>query len=137
MTPKEYLMQYRKLSARLENIEKNLNQMKDERESLTISYDGMPKGTAISDKTARLATFIVDKENELLDTKYELVAMQREISKAIAKVENADYSRLLYMRYIDGLTWEEIAVNLHFTWRHVLRLHGRALQEVGKILGMS
>lgn len=130
-------MQYRKLSARLENIEKNLNQMKDERESLTISYDGMPKGTAISDKTARLATFIVDKENELLDTKYELVAMQREISKAIAKVENADYSRLLYMRYIDGLTWEEIAVNLHFTWRHVLRLHGRALQEVGKILGMS
>lgn len=36
---------------------------------------------------------------------------------------------LLHYRYILGYTWERIAVEMNYSFRHVLRLHGEALSK--------
>ena len=37
------------------------------------------------------------------------------------------YINLLYMRYIDSRSWDEIAVDMEYSTRHVLKLHKEAL----------
>lgn len=37
-------------------------------------------------------------------------------------------------KYIEGKTWERIAVDMDITWRYCYILHGRALAELEKVL---
>ena len=36
---------------------------------------------------------------------------------------------VLIRRYLMGKAWEQIAVEMNYTYRHVTRLHGTALQS--------
>ncbi len=58
------------------------------------------------------------------------VDMRGEIEAAISTVEDITLQTLLRYRYLEGLTWEKIAVELNYCWRQVIRLHGRALQDI-------
>lgn len=70
---------------------------------------------------------------ELVD---KLIATKQEITRAVSKVDNTTYRVLLEMRYLRYETWEKIAVELHYSYRHVVAvLHPRALREIEKILG--
>jgi len=42
----------------------------------------------------------------------------------------------LTYRYINGKTWEEIAVEMHYTYKWVHVLHGQALAEFENVLRM-
>lgn len=42
------------------------------------------------------------------------------------------YQKILRWRYLCHMTWEQIAVDLHFSYRRVLQLHGSALVEFEK-----
>ena len=33
-------------------------------------------------------------------------------------------------RYIEGKTFEQIAVDLNYSWRHTIRIHGKILQKI-------
>ena len=37
---------------------------------------------------------------------------------------------VLVRRYLVGQTWERIAVEMHYSWQHVHKLHSRALGEL-------
>ena len=37
-------------------------------------------------------------------------------------------------RYMNGYTWEQIAVCMHYTYQWVHRLHGQALVEFEKVM---
>ena len=54
---------------------------------------------------------------------------EREVRKRIDQIAaiGGAYAELLTLRYIDGKRWEEIACMMHYSFRHVTRLHGQAL----------
>lgn len=52
----------------------------------------------------------------------------------IMQLDNSIYRRLLVMRYINGHTFEEISVAIHYSYKQTCRLHGRALIEVAEVL---
>lgn len=58
---------------------------------------------------------------------------QRDMMRIISKVRNHDLQTVLQLYYVDVLTWEEVAVRMHYSWRWVMKLHGKALQEVARI----
>lgn len=60
--------------------------------------------------------------------------IKAEVLAVISKVPNTKYRRLLVLRYINGHTFEEIAVEMHYSWRQTCRVHGRALIEVSEVL---
>ena len=61
------------------------------------------------------------------DKRRETVRLRREIEDVIASVPDGRLRMLLRYRYIDGMTWERIAVNMCMDARWIRRLHGRAL----------
>ena len=58
------------------------------------------------------------------------VDMREEIQTAISMVDDIQLRTLLSLRYINGLTWEKIAVEMNYDYRWILRLHGKALSEI-------
>lgn len=64
----------------------------------------------------------------------ELNRVRTEILHAIRGVEDAVLATILIEYYINGKTWEQIAAEQHYTWRHVMRLHGAALKEMQHVI---
>lgn len=50
----------------------------------------------------------------------------------IARLPDGLEAQVLALRYCDGKRWEEIAVDIGYTWRHTLRIHGSALQSFAR-----
>lgn len=161
MSVKEYLMQVGVIDARLKTIDANITRIRRELQtmediSLASSWpDGQPHGTKITDPTGSKGVQLADRTNvkknalkkELSELEYkqvmarsELWSKRLEIIDAIEKVIDLDdpitkvYYRLLMMRYIEGATWEQIAVDINYTWRHTIRLHGKALKRMEGVI---
>lgn len=60
----------------------------------------------------------------------ELQAVSDEILKAIQTVPNMDQRSVLILRYVKCLEWHEVASTLHFSERHIMRLHQEALRQI-------
>ena len=52
------------------------------------------------------------------------------IEKAIHTVESDTLRLLLRYRYINGWTFEQIAVQMNYTWRQINRLHKKAINVI-------
>ena len=135
MNAKDYLLQYKMLVVRIENAERDIDEIREERNSISIVLDGMPRGSAISDKTAKLAVLLADMEAELLDLRTEAWLKKLEIIRTIDKLSNPAEVKLLHLRYLDNYTWKKIAVTMNYTYQWVAgTLHSNALQSLDKII---
>lgn len=88
------------------------------------------QGTKDPHKYDKLAV-LDGKIDERID---KLVAVKAEIMDMIAQLKDWRYREILKRRYIDMQTFERIAVDMNYSWRQVIRLHGGALVEMRKLL---
>lgn len=133
MTPKEYLQQYRDAVRRASAAQDHLAELHAMAERITPNYGSSGGGThQTGDKLGAAVAKIVEAEERLDAEITMLIATEREVERTIQSVEDERLSSILYRRYICGNKWEEIAVSLNIEYRWLLRLHGRALQEVQK-----
>nr|DAJ00920.1 MAG TPA: Protein of unknown function (DUF1492) [Caudoviricetes sp.] len=94
----------------------------------SVNRDGMPQGNAHSDLSgyvARLDALISQLEHE------QAMAVQQyeEIHNRIHKMQDGAEKEVLIRRYLMGKTWEQIAVEMDYNYRSVLKIHGRALRS--------
>ena len=59
-----------------------------------------------------------------------LIALRNEIADVIWEVPDLQERVILYGRYVNFYSWEKIAQDMGYSERHVLRLHGSALEKV-------
>ena len=73
---------------------------------------------------------------EMLEKRIEeLFAIKRETASAIMEITNPTLRQLLTLRYINLYTWENIALELNYSYKHVVRfLHPKALEDIRKVL---
>ena len=65
----------------------------------------------------------------------ELYAVKCEIFKAISRIEDGTLRTLLELRYLSFKTWEEIAVEMNYSYKHVVHgLHPKALKKVKEVI---
>lgn len=136
MTPKEYLQQYRDAVRRATAAQDHLDELRAIAERITPNYSAEGGGTHSSgDKLGAAVARIIEAE-ERLDTQITmLIATEREIERTINAVDDSIMRKLLYERYINGKTWEKIAVMLHYSYQHITHvLHPRALDAVKHLL---
>jgi len=130
MTVKEYLQQYRnadrEINAKLDQI-RRLRELATKTTS-TLNPDKVQSSQ--ENKTEKIVIKIVDMTKEVDVEIDKLCHIRREVQASIKMIDEAAYRNVLELRYIQGLSWEQIAVNLYYTYRHVTRLHGEALQKV-------
>lgn len=99
--------------------------------SVTQSFS---RDTVQSTKDPHKLDRLAELEDDIDMKVSELVRVKDEILNAIFRVSDRRYRLILYQRYIDYMTFEQIAVNLHYSYKQVCRLHGRALIEMGGII---
>lgn len=131
MTTKDWLM-------RAWHIDREVNALQAARDeefarcaSIVQRYDGdVVSGTMDPHKFDRLAE--LDSE---IDSRIDaLWSVKQEIIAQIAEVDNVSYRTLLTERYVSCKKWEQIAVDMGYDYRWVLRLHGHALLEINNAI---
>ena len=55
----------------------------------------------------------------------------------IEKVSNDTHRDILYKRYVDDKSFEEISVEMGYVYNYTCNLHGDALKELSKLLNFS
>lgn len=75
-----------------------------------------------------------DYERLICDKIDRLYQVQCEITEAIYQVDNSTLRTVLVERYINFNTWEQIAVNMHYSYMHICRLHGAALEKIKDVI---
>lgn len=127
MTTKEWLSRATNIDKEIGRLLRELRAARERAMSITARVDAnRVSGTKDPHKYDTLVAY----EN-LIDQKVdELYAVKQEILIAIDGVRDDTLRALLLERYINGKKWEQIAVNLNYSWRQIIRLHGQALQEI-------
>lgn len=98
---------------------------------VTNMLPGMPKGGgSIYSKTESIVAKIVDLEQDINRDIDRLVDIKKSITEIIEQVEDDRERLLLQYRYIDGKPWEQVAVDMHYNWRWVHKLHSKALSKI-------
>ena len=93
------------------------------------AIDGMPHGSGGDNDLSSFAAAYDKLYFEIKAALEKRIEIRREVRAAIENMENETEKILMLYRYIDGKTWEQIAVNMGYTWRWVMQIHGRALSH--------
>ncbi len=132
---KEYLQQVRKAKLHISSLQEEIETMKELAVSIgSISQDEKVMSSVSQDKMADIICKIEERVAELKTKMTEYIQLRAEIMATISKVDNDDYQQILYKRYCQMKKWEEIALDMSYTWRWAIKLHGRALDEISIII---
>ena len=97
---------------------------------VTSAPSGLPHGEAEADRLTDGVAKLSELEEEIDGKIDALIDLRRKINGYIDAIPAEDLQRLLRLRYIDGMKWERIAVEMGIEVRWVYRLHGRALSKL-------
>ena len=128
MTTKEYLGQAYRLDQRINSKLEQVASLNELATKCTLSLTGMPRNPNRGTSTmADAVGKIVDLQAEINRDIDSLVDLKRDMVRAIKAMDNTEYQTLLELRYLCFKTWEQIAVDMGYSVRHVYRLHDEAL----------
>ena len=125
---KEYLKSYQQSVKREQDILDEIQRLRMDKMFPSIVNDGMPHGSNQRD----LSDYIVTIDEMIEDLKQERLKRakrQQEIEHRIRQMKDEDEQRVLRLRYIKGLKWEEVAVEMEYSWKQIHRIHSEALKN--------
>ena len=140
MTAKEYLSQIRTLETRIKSIDSEIEALRDEVGSLRSPWpDGQPHGSGVTNPVEAEAVKLADRlqqlETEQIKTRGRLWIQRMRIIDDIGRIQDNTAVALLTAKYVNGDTFEQIAVDIGYSYRQVLRKHGEALEKFRAVMG--
>ena len=136
MDTKQYLQQISRLDRMINNKLAEISQLRELAMSVSaVKNEERVQTTPNYDKIGTAYCKIEEMEEKLDKLIDEFVDKRNLIISQIDKIENETYYEILFSRYIEKKTFEKIADEMTYSWRQVIRLHGRALQEFEKKYG--
>ena len=138
MTATEYLGQAYRLDQRINSKLQQVESLRSLTRKVTASYDGETvfhtrNVTSLEDTIFRL----MEAEEELNRQIDKLVVLKMDISRMINRVRNESLRLILEKRYMCFLQWDQIAAEMHYSRRWVLKRHARAVEVVDKLMAES
>ena len=126
----EYLSRYRKLGRRIEQLSTERAMWLSRACKTTQTISDMPKAKNGAQGDSSEVAQYVEIGEEITRELRNLHRLRREIRAVITTLEDDILQTLMLYRYIDGMTFEQIAVKMNFSWRWTITLHGRALEKL-------
>lgn len=124
MDTKQYLENIRKYDRMVEVRAEELIRLRTQATNISPHYSEDKIQTSFSnDKLTLLVAEIIEKENEIKK-------ILRKKGLAIAQIEGLDnYNEYVVLtdRYVKGLAYKEIAVDIERSERHCIKIHDRAI----------
>ena len=138
MKAKEFLKQYEYAMDYVARCENEYNEAVENIDAIgsTLSGDGQPHGTGISRKTENRAIDLVTAKEKWAQAKADAFQIRQEVVNLIIDIPGIE-GKVLYERYINLLTWEQIAEKLFYSYTGIFYAHNRALGIVDKRLSQN
>lgn len=135
MTAKEYLLQARRLKLLISQKQEQIAEVRAMAEKITAGTNGERVQTSTtSNKVESAAIKLVSLEEELLAMRMQYIAKMDEIIARIQSLSDTRYIAILYERYVNNMSFEQISCALGYDYKWTCRLHGYALQEFDKLI---
>ena len=133
MTAKEYLLRVRRQQVRINQLELARREAWEAATATTAGIDTSTVGkSGVHRKIEAYGNFIDQIDQE----RARLAEIKSETIKTINMVPDNTLAGLLMAYYINGMTWEQTAVEIHYSYyRTVHDKHKQALMEIEKLLG--
>ena len=125
---KEFLMSYQKEKRRVRRLEEQLEELRQNKMSPSVTNDGMPHGTDKKD-LSDYAVKVDEIEQELVAARHSWICAFQEVQRRIEAMEDEIEKDLLTYRYLRNLSWVKIAVKMDYSWQHLHKIHARALSN--------
>lgn len=132
MKAKEFLSEGYRARELINSYKEEINSLMGVLKSapLTERVQSSPAG----DGVPRLVEEIKAYKEKLVDEYLYLLKIQEEIDKVISLVSDKDEKLILRLRYVNLLPWDNVAIKMGYSERHIKRLHQKALLSVDIIL---
>lgn len=136
MTAKQYLLQYRHALAEIKCKEAERQTLLERATNISpASEGGTPTAGNVTDKTGRGAVNIAELDKQIIAEQARLQQLLASIRHTIAQVSDSSERNLLTYYYVCGYTWEQTAVEMAYSYNHVVaNLHPSALRKVTNII---
>ena len=126
----KYLSRYIPLSGRINRMLEEQYRWKCLAMKVTQNFSPTPGGGESGSPIERPMDKVDELERKITQAIDELADIRMEIEAVLGQLDDDTLRELMKYRYIDGLTWEQVAEKMHYSWRHTCRLHGEALAKI-------
>ncbi len=134
MTAKQYLSRIRILDIKINNKISELSMLKSKSTSLqavVINDDKVQTSPAL-DRLGNDVSDILELEEEIQKEIKRYNDLKHKIINEIHTLNNRLYIEILYKRYVEFKSLEEIAVEMNYSYQYIRKRHGYALLEFEK-----
>ena len=125
-----YLSRYRRLNQRIDRLLEEQSRWREKAMRITPVLSPVPGGGGSGSPIERPMDKVLEIDVKINREIDKLQTVRQEIRAALNQLEDENLKLLMEYRYIDGLTWEQIAVKMNYCWRQVCRKHGQALTQI-------
>lgn len=136
MRAKDFLRQYEYAMDYVARCENEYNEAVENIDAIgsTLSGEpGMPHGSGVSRKTENKAIDLVTAKEKWAQAKADAFEIRQRVVDTIIDIPDIE-GKVLYERYINLLTWEQISERLHYSNSGIYYAHQRALDIVERRL---
>ncbi len=131
MRVKDYLGQTRHLDGLIKARKEQLAELRDMSENIRVNrLSKMPRCKSQGDTISATVARLVDLELFIEASIERLAALKKDIALLVEGLPELELRRVLELRYLNCKKWEEIADDMSYNFRHVHRLHARALARL-------
>ena len=130
MNAKQFLSRGRWIEREITSLIRTRDETRDRLTHITQNYDGDGAQTT---KDPHKFDALVELEYKLDERIDELCAVKTEILDAIGKLEDSRERLALQLYYIDMKSWEQVCVELHYSWRQTMYIRKQAINNIALI----
>ena len=120
---RRWLWRYQDSLRREKELAEEVERLQSEATRITPLLSGMPGGAGDGQKLPKSVERIVQAKQELQEQIDRCTDVRGEITEVIKQITNYRDHEILRRRYILGQKWEEIAVEMNYTYQHICNLH--------------
>ena len=131
MTAKQFLSRGRWIEREITSLIRTRDETRDRLTHITQNYDSDGAQTTKDPHKFDSLVELEYKIDELIDRLY---ATKTEILGVIDKLEDRREFLALKVYYIDMKTWEEVCVEMNYSWKQIMRIRKRAIANVEALL---
>jgi hypothetical protein len=133
MTAKEYLSRYHNTKVKIEKLQALVDtyiRLANEIPGIQFDAIRVDGGKSLKAPFEKWILKTLDYEIEIKEMKRKLPGYKKEAIQAIEEIEDQNYQLILVYRYIDWLSWRQIAERMFFSSATIRRWHDKALLEL-------
>lgn len=97
--------------------------------SISVAFDAMPRGNQVGHPTEKTALDIIGLQDLMIQIIEEHERLVREIVAACMDISSSK-RQVILLRYVDDMSWEEVADKMAYSVARIMQLHKEAVSEI-------